>query len=213
MAQTDPTPRGPSRPQMIFAGACVGLALLIGAGAWLGTRSRDQGPQVSSTGSAALGGPFHLTDQNGKPQTEALLKGKWTAVFFGYTYCPNYCPLTLQMLGAAQDQLGPRGKDLQIVFISVDPERDTPAQLKLYLTNQGFPKGAVALTGSAAQVAEAAKAYKVYYSREGTGSDYLVDHTNATYLMNPQGRFVKIIAYGMAPDATAGLIRDAMRGG
>ena len=197
---------------MIFAGACLAAAAILLLVTFVVSSSRDKPMAQVSYGSAAVGGPFHLTDQNGTARTEAMLRGKWSAVFFGYTFCPDYCPTTLHTLGAAQDLLGPRGKDLQVVFVSVDPERDTAAQLKLYLTNQGFPKGMTALTGSPAQVAETAKAYKVYYSREGAGSDYVVDHSTATYLMNPRGRFVKVIPYGLNPDETAGLIRDAMRG-
>ena len=161
---------------------------------------------------AAIGGPFQMVDQNGKPQTDAVLNGKWSAVFFGYTYCPDVCPTTLQALGEAKKQLGLRAKDFQVVFVSVDPARDTPAQMKTYLDNQAFPRGVVGLTGSDEQVAATAKAYKVFYRKAGTGADYTVDHVAYTYLMDPKGQFVRIIGAGDTPDDIAYEIAQAMAG-
>jgi protein SCO1 len=161
---------------------------------------------------AAVGGPFRLTDQNGKRVDESLLKGKWTAVFFGYTFCPEACPTTLTALAKAQDQLGPKAQDLQVVFVSVDPDRDTPAQLKTYLSSASFPKGTIGLTGSAADVAQAAKAYRVFYQKSGSGPDYAMDHSTALYLMDPKGRFDRVIAYGLPPEEIKRQIADAMRG-
>jgi len=158
-----------------------------------------------------VGGPFQMTDQNGKRVDESLLKGKWTAVFFGYTYCPEACPTTLTTLARAQDQLGPKARDLQVVFVSVDPERDTPAQLKTYLSSQSFPKGTIGLTGSTADVARTAKAYKVFYQKSGSGPNYEMDHSTALYLMDPKGRFDRVIAYGLPPEEVARQIGDAMR--
>ena len=183
---------------------------MIAGATWL---ARPQAPAVVSTGSAAIGGPFRMTDQDGKPATEAALKGKWSAVFFGFTFCQTACPLTMHTLAVAQDRLGPKGKDLQVVFVSVDPERDTPALLKTYFSNNGFPKQVLGLTGTADQTAAIAKAYKIYYAKEGAGPDYVMDHTDATFLMNPEGRFAKVIPANLSPDQTAELIRDAMRGG
>ena len=118
------------------------------------------------------------------------------------------------MLGAAEDQLGPKAKDFQVVLVTIDPARDTAPVLKTYLSNQGFPKGAVALTGSAEQVARAAKAYRVYYAKVGDGADdYLMDHSTAIYLMNPRGEFAKVIPEGVSPDQAAEMIRRAMREG
>jgi protein SCO1/2 len=161
---------------------------------------------------AAIGGPFTLVDQQGKPRTEALLKGKWSAVFFGYTYCPDVCPTTLAALGQAKRQLGAKGDDFQVVLISVDPARDTPAQLKTYLDNQSFPRGAVGLTGSDDQIAAVAKAYKVFYRKAGTGDDYTVDHVAYTYLMDPKGQFARIIGAGDTPDDIAYEVSQAMAG-
>ena len=161
----------------------------------------------------AIGGPFQLTDQDSRPRDQSILKGKWSAVFFGYTYCPDVCPTTLQALAEAQDRLGSKAKAFQVVFISVDPDRDTPGQLKTYLSNSAFPKGVVGLTGSSGQVAAAAKAYHLFFQKQGTGQDYEVQHTAVVYLMDPEGRFSRVIAYGLAPDEITRQITDAMREG
>lgn len=161
---------------------------------------------------SAVGGPFTLIDQDGRPVTEAVLQGKWSAVFFGFTYCPDFCPTTLASLKAAKAQLAPKQqRELQVIFVSVDPARDTPAALKAYLADDSFPTGTLGLTGSAEQVAAAAKAYRAYYARKGEGENYLVDHSTAVYLMDPKGRFVRVLAYGLSPEESAGQIRDAMR--
>ena len=120
----------------------------------------DKAPPPSS-----VGGPFQLVDQNGRPTTEATLKGQWNAVFFGFTYCPDVCPGTLQGLSAATDILGPKAKTLQIVFISVDPGRDNVEQMRNFLSADFVPKSTLGLSGTPQQVAAAAKAYRVYYAK------------------------------------------------
>lgn len=160
---------------------------------------------------AEVGGPFRLTDQNGRTVTEKVLEGKWSAIFFGFTYCPDVCPTTLQTLAEAQERLGPRGKDFQVVFISVDPERDTPAQLKAYLESPAFPKGTIGLTGTPQQVAAVAKEYRTYYAKRGSGPDYQIDHLAAVYLMNKRGRYDRILAGGLGPDEIARQVKDAMK--
>ncbi len=166
-----------------------------------------------STGKADIGGAFQLVNQNGQPANQDLLKGKWTAVFFGFTYCPDVCPTTLQTLAQAQRELGADAKDLQIVFFSVDPERDTPQAINTYLSSDAFPKGVIGLTGTPEQVAAAAKAYRVYYAKNGEGDDYVMDHSTFAYLMNPQGEFATLIPHGLPPKDVAERIRTAMREG
>ncbi len=158
-----------------------------------------------------VGGPFKLIDQNGQPRDQSVLKGKWTAVFFGYTFCPDVCPATLQTLAEAQDRLGPKAAKFQVVFITIDPARDTSAQLKTYLSSSAFPKGAIGLTGSADAIAKAAKAYHVFYAKVGTGQDYEMQHSSAAYLMDPKGRFDRVLAFGLSPEEAAKQISDAMR--
>ena len=200
-----------SRRNHILVAACVVGLILMGALAWRAGVFDGQRAGGSTSGTALVGGPFQLVDQDGKPVDEKILKGKWTAVFFGFTYCPDVCPTTMQALGAAQAQLGPKADKLQVVFISVDPERDTPAQLKSYLSNEVFPKGTIGLTGTPEQVAAAVKAYRVYYKKNGEGDAYLVDHSTAAYLMNPKGQFDRVLPYGIGPEEIARQISDAMR--
>jgi protein SCO1/2 len=177
---------------------------LIAAACGLAACAKTQKPVV--------GGPFHMVDQDGKQVDESILKGKWSLVFFGYTFCPDVCPTTLQTVAQAEDRLGPKAKKLQVVFVTIDPARDTPRQLKTYLASPAFPKGTIGLTGTAAQVDAAAKAYKVFYQKQGTGPDYAMDHSSAVYLMDPKGRFDRVVAYGLSPDEIAHQVSEAMRG-
>ncbi|HEY3887629.1 MAG TPA: SCO family protein [Caulobacteraceae bacterium] len=165
------------------------------------------------SGAVAIGGPFQLTDQSGHSVDQRILKGKWSAVFFGYTYCPDVCPTTLQTLATAQQGLGARAKDFQVVFVTVDPARDTPSQLKAYLSSDSFPKGAIGLTGTTDQVAAVTRAYGVYFQKQGTGPDYSVNHSSAIYLMNPNGAYDSVISAGLTPDQTRQAILKAMNGG
>jgi protein SCO1/2 len=169
-------------------------------------RSQPPAPPPSD-----IGGPFQLINDTGRPIDERLLKGKWSVVYFGYTFCPDVCPTTLAQLGAAEPALGDRVRNFQVVFVTVDPARDTPQVLHAYLAQPSFPKGAIGLTGSAQQVKAAAAAYHVYYARQGQGSSYSVDHTSILYLMDPQGRFVRPVTAGPPADM-AGQIEAAMNG-
>jgi protein SCO1/2 len=188
--------------------ALAAFAVALGAAAAYRFGAFDRPQQT-----ALVGGPFQLVDQTGRPVDETVLNGKWSAVFFGFTYCPEACPTTLVTLARAQDLLGPRGKSLQPVFISVDPARDTPRQMALYLSNDAFPKGTLGLTGTVQQTDAAAKAYRVFHQKSGEGPGYLIDHSTVTYLMSPKGRFVCAIPYGLTPEQAAERIKKAMREG
>ncbi|MEI9902745.1 MAG: SCO family protein [Asticcacaulis sp.] len=163
--------------------------------------------------SVHIGGPFTLVDTDGRPVTEAALKGKWTAVFFGYTYCPDVCPLTLQNLAATQRKLGDKAKDLHILFITVDPARDTPQALKTYLASAAFPAGVTGLSGTQAQVDVAEKAYRAVPQRFEKDGSYYFSHTAVIYLMDPKGEFNTPLTADMTPQQNADQIRQAMRGG
>ena len=190
------------------------IAAAIGLGIFVYIKGpAPKAPATAADGALQIGGDFKLVDQDARSVDQQLLKGKWSAVFFGFTYCPDVCPTTLQTLGAAVDQLGPKGKDLQIIFISVDPERDTAPKLKAYLASPGFPKGIIGLTGTPDQVKGAAKAYRAYFEKDGAGETYLVNHTSLIYLMNPDGQFSRVLAYGLSPDENARQILDAMKTG
>ena len=138
----------------------------------------------------SIGGPFTLTDQTGTVRHAADFRGKLMLVYFGYTYCPDVCPTELQTMSQALDILGSKGDGVQPIFITVDPERDTVAQMKSYAAN--FHPRLLALTGTAEQVAAAARGYKVFYQKapQGNGSDYLMDHSSIVYLMGRDGRYL-----------------------
>jgi protein SCO1/2 len=186
---------------------------LSGLAAGVSACSRQAAGAASAHASAdGPGGPFTLVNQDGAPVDQSVLNGKWSVVFFGYTFCPDVCPTTLTTLGQTMTLLGPRAKDVQVVFVTVDPARDSPAALKTYLSSRVFPKNIMGLTGTPAQIAQIAKGYKVFYQKEGTGSDYSMDHSTALYVMGPDGQFRTVIADGLTPQQDAQQIDDAMRG-
>lgn len=181
----------PRRPILLFAATLLLIAAAIGGYALMNRAA----PGGGGTGVALVGGPFTLLDQDGRRVTEKDFLGKYMLVFFGYTYCPDVCPTELQVMTAALDQMGAEAQRIQPVFVSIDPDRDTPSVLKAYVGN--FGDRLVGLTGTPEEVAAMAKAYRVYYARAGGGSgkDYLMDHSSIIYLMGPDGRFVKHMPY------------------
>jgi len=187
---------------LVLATVFAGVLVLV-AGVLIALAFRDQGKGAAGSPlAAAIGGPFSLVDQNDKPFTDANLKGKWQLVFFGYTHCPDVCPTTLNDLSLALDQLGDKKSQVGIVFISVDPERDTPAVLKSYVGSFGGP--VEALTGSPDAVAQAAKDYKVYYAKHPrSDGGYDMDHSALIYIMDPQGRFTATFTPDDQPEKMA----------
>ncbi len=139
---------------------------------------------------AAIGGDFTLTDADGNVVTQERLKGQHSLVYFGFTFCPDICPTSLLTITQALQGLGTLGDKVLPVFITVDPERDTPAKIKDYIAN--FHPNMIGLTGTPEQVAKAAKAYKIYYAlhKEDDPKNYVVDHSGYMYLMNPDGQYV-----------------------
>ena len=193
----------PANPRTLPRYALLAIAfaglLVVAAGVLLALAMRETPRGAAGTALAsAIGGPFHLIDQNGKPVSDADLKGKWQLVFFGYTHCPDTCPTALNEIALALDQLGVKRGEVEIVFITVDPERDTPDVLKSYV--QSFDAPIIALTGSPDAVAQAAKAYRVFYAKHPRGDgDYDMDHSAVIYVMNPEGRFTATFT----PDSSA----------
>jgi len=158
-----------------------------------------------------IGGPFTLTDQDGNTVDQSILSGKWTAVFFGYTYCPDVCPLTLQSLARTKAALGKDADKLQIVFITVDPERDSPANLKAYLASGGFPPGVIGLTGTPEEIKSVERAYRVTAIKSGDGDNYTYNHTAVIFLMNPKGQFDSPLMSDITPQQSADQIKDSMK--
>jgi len=206
----------PRRPVVLFAAACAVIALALGLITMVVVKGREQSAQIAAetgTGQPTVGGPFTLTNQDGQVVDQSILKDKWTLVFFGFTYCPDYCPTTLGVLNAVQERMGDKAKDLQIVFVSIDPERDTPKLLKDYLSSDGFPDGVIGLTGTPEQTAQVAKAYRAFYQKVGEGEGYTMNHSLTVYLMGPDGEFRSAVAHDLGPDKTAKLIERAMERG
>lgn len=182
--------------------SALALVALLGFVAWQQLR-----PAGETGGQVAIGGPFSLIDQHGRTVTDQSLRGRYLLIYFGYTFCPDVCPTELQAMSHALDELGPEGEKVTPVFVTVDPARDTAEQLAGYAEH--FHPRLLALTGSEQQIADAARAYRVFYRKvesEGSG-DYLMDHSSIIYLMGPDGGFLTHFAYGTAPAAMAEGIR------
>ena len=156
-----------------------------------------------SFGEPLIGGSFTLVDGTGATRTDEDFRGRLMLVYFGFTYCPDVCPTELQAMGQAVDLLGEKADSVQPIFITIDPERDTPQMVGQYV--ESFHPRMVGLTGTPEQVAAAAKAYRVYYRKaevEGS-SDYLMDHSSIVYLMGRDGKFLTHFSHGTSPQDMA----------
>ncbi len=187
---------------LIFSAFLAGLVIFLGV--ILFATHYQGGP-----GAIAIGGPFKLIDQNGKPITDQDMKGRPYLVFFGYTHCPDICPTALFELSEVLRALGPDADKTRALFISIDPERDTPAAMKDYLSS--FDPHLIGATGDANSIGAAEKAYRVYAKKvPGEHGDYSMDHTALVYLMDKQGRFVAPFKLDRKPEAAAADLRRYM---
>ena len=201
-------------PAFARAVATVGLALLT---AYATDRALAQAPDPAKAarlmddlmwGRGHVGGPFELIDQTGRTRTDADFQGKLLILYFGYTYCPDVCPTDLMQIGLAIDKLGAAGAQVQPLFITVDPERDTPSVLADYVSS--FNPRIVGLTGTPAQVRAVVDAYKAYYAKvfpEGSAI-YLIDHTGFIYLMGGSGEYLGFFPPGTSADRMVEIIRQ-----
>jgi protein SCO1 len=189
--------------RLVPAAVLLGGLLILGAGAFLALSLHETPRGAAGTLLAsAIGGPFRLVDQNGKTVTDADLKGKWSLVYFGYTHCPDACPTALNDIAIALDELGPQRNAVRPVFVTVDPERDTPEVLKSYVT--AFDAPILALSGTLEEIAQAAKGYRVYYAKHPeAGGDYSMDHSSVIYVMDPEGRFTASFTQENSPEEIA----------
>lgn len=192
-------------------GLVVASALALATATLGGCQKAAEQSTVRTSGTAAIGGPFRLVDQNGRPATERDLVGKPSLIFFGFTYCPEVCPTTLLHMTSWFKQLGPDADKLNAFYVTIDPERDTAGQLKHYLT--AFDPRIRGLTGTPAQVAQIAKAYRVYYKRVPLANgDYVMDHSTTVYMMDAHGNFVGPIGYDEPDAQVMPYLRDLVRG-
>lgn len=196
----------------------VVLAAVVAYGVTYALREEGSSPQTVKLEKlelkpvAGLGGPFSLVDQRGNPFTEASLLGKPTLLFFGYTHCPDVCPTTLIEVSLWLKELGVGADRLRVVFISVDPERDTQESLAAYLGS--FDPGFYGVTGSRAEIDKAIKAWRVYARKvPGKDGDYTMDHTAGVYLLDRQGRYVGQLKYQDEATRALPLLRLLLREG
>jgi protein SCO1/2 len=162
------------------------VVVLGAAVLWFTVIDRDRVPGIAAA--ASIGGPFSLTDQTGVTVTEAALQGHPSALFFGYTNCPDVCPATLADITTWLAQLGASSDTLKVYFVTVDPERDTPAHMKSYL--EAFDPRITGLTGTRPQIDAMLKEYRVYSRKVGDRPDYSMDHAASVYLLDAKGEFV-----------------------
>lgn len=187
----------------LLAGVAAALAVLPDVRGALGLGP----PATSTTGRALIGGPFTLTDHTGRRVSEKDFAGRPMVVFFGFTNCPDVCPSGLQVLSAALDKLGDKGGQVAPLFISVDPERDTPERLARYV--RSFHPRIVGLTGTPEEVEKAAKAYRVYFKKaktEGSAEAYTIDHSAIIYIMDAAGAYSSHATHATSPNKLAELI-------
>lgn len=204
----------------------LGLILLLGvasAGVWLAERTPEgravairlgrllglpAAGELQGAFGLGIGGPFHLTDTAGRSVTEADFRGRWMLVYFGYSFCPDVCPTELETIAAALHNLGPEASRVAPIFITVDPGRDTPQVLSRYV--RLFDARLIGLTGTPAEIAAAARAYRVFYAkvREQDGGAYSMDHSSFIYLMGPDGSFEDLFKPGTSASDIARSIRS-----
>lgn len=187
--------------------ALVGL-LMAAVIAWMTIRhDQRQANAGLSVAPATIGGPFTLTAHDGRVVSDADFTGKYRLIFFGYTFCPDICPTELQTIAQAMDLLGDAAGDVQPLFITIDPARDTAPVLADYV--KLFHPAILGLTGTEAQIAAVAKSYRVYFARsqEPAAADtYLMDHSTFSYLMAPDGSFITVFAKGTTAEQMAAAI-------
>ena len=188
----------------------MAAALLLVAAALAGAALLVDPAKLPGSGQALVGGSFTMVNQRAETVTEKSFGGHPLLLFFGFTFCPDVCPTELQVITQALDDLGDQGKDITPLFVSIDPDRDTPQVLASYLSN--FSDRIIGLTGSPEQVAAMANTYRVFYAKQPPEKDgsYEMDHSSIIYLMGGDGKFLKHFSYTTDAKALAQGIRTAL---
>ena len=185
------------------------VLLIIAAIVWMQYLNSDDTPSAAENSRALIGGEFSLTNHQGLPVTDQDFLGKYMIVYFGYTYCPDVCPMDLQIMADAIRLLSPEELDqLNPVFVSIDPERDTVDVMAEYVNY--FHDDMIGLTGTLDQVDKIKKAYRVYAAKADDSEDYLVDHTSYTYFMGKDGTLLKHFNHGEDPEIMAATMSSLM---
>jgi protein SCO1/2 len=178
------------------------VAALIGGVLWYESEKVPGLGRVVTTGQADVGGPFQLTDQSGKRVSDKDFRGRYMLIYFGYSFCPDVCPTTLAVMAQALEKLGDQSRRITPILITIDPERDTPKVLEDYV--KAFGPSFVGLTGSANEIKDVEKKYRVYaVKRPLEGGNYGMDHSSVIYLMGPDGKLVSFYDEAISPDDLA----------
>jgi protein SCO1 len=183
-----------------FSNIVFALALITGLLSW-----------ATTTSAVTIGGPFALIAPDGTTVTEQTFRGKWLLVYFGYTFCPNTCPMTLNEIATALEKLGTDATKMQPLFITVDPQRDTREVLEQY--TRSFDPRIVGLTGSPQQIDAVTQEHGAYAARDKTGpgpEDYVIDHSTYLYVMDPGGKFVRAFDADTSGDRIADALRELL---
>lgn len=190
-----------NRRVLLVSGLAVMAAAGIGASYFLNDRKMAE--------TLAVGGPFKLTGTDGQEVTEAALMGKYSVFFFGFTFCPDACPTALNTFTLMMEKLGPAAEAVQPVFVSIDPARDTPQAMKEYLSS--FDPRIMGLTGSPEAIAETARIFRVYYKKSGEDEYYLMDHSTAIIVMNPDFEYAGVLNGAMPVDEMTTRLQEIMQ--
>lgn len=198
-----------TRSKFLIVSACAfaavgGIALTR---IWLGS---NPAPRITTSGTAAIGGPFRLVASDGAEVTDETYHGKWILIYFGYTFCPDACPTALANISVALEKLGAQAGQLQPLFITVDPQRDTRDVMAAYL--KAFDPRIVGLTGTPAQIDAVVKEYRIYAAPQKSDGDsnYPVAHSAYLFLMDPHGTFVNLISGNASGEEIAVWLRKKM---
>jgi protein SCO1/2 len=196
--------------KVIAAVAAAGALLLAQDSTQSEERRADAGRLMSElmSGRAAVGGPFALTDAAGRLRSLAEFRGKLVLVYFGYTQCPDICPTDLARIATMLRSLGAAADEIQPLFVTLDPQRDTPAVLREYAT--AFHPRLVALRGSEEEIRRVATSYKVFYEKVAQPRGYLIDHTPLTFLLDRDGQYIAFFPPGTPAERMAVMVRESM---
>ncbi|MBO6633981.1 SCO family protein [Parvibaculum sp.] len=188
----------------LVAGILLAVAVGIGLSELLVGTTEDRNPGGSTPAAASVGGPFTLVNHDGETVTDEDFRGKYMLIYFGFTFCPDVCPTELGVMSSAVNALGDEAEKVQPIFITVDPERDTPDVMARYV--ELFHPRLVGLTGTPEQIDKVAKAYHVFYRKvtdESSSEDYTMDHSSIVFLMGPNGDYLKLFPPQTSPDKMA----------
>jgi len=191
-----------------FLTIVLALMIVVTSFALFATRQNTQPvPEEISTGKANIGGAFILTDQNGERRSDDEFRGKYMMLFFGFTHCPDVCPLALATYTSTLQALGDKASGIVPIFITVDPARDTPSRIKEYLAN--FDSRIIGLTGTDTQIKDVAALYKTYHSEPD--KDGMMDHSALIYIMDKNGEYIKHFPHTVSPDELTKALQEVVQ--